>query len=265
MVINFDGGENGTKLIREYKHFLESVIRDNGIWILFEDGRVAIVETEEGTCVPLWSTPEGAEANREGDWVKFEVQKMTPAEFVTLCIPDLEEGNIDAIVEMKDGTGIHKNLLALEEDLYEEADNQSVDLDEMCMEFEDFLDANEMYEDFIEDALEEGLLWILTDENGETVFADVEEETAIPVWTLYEEASLMCEGEWQDCEPEEIPLTDFLEYWVPMLEREGINVMFSVDDLGGMGTPARIIAEDLRRGMETSGHKFDNVIQFPMK
>lgn len=49
MVINFDGGENGTKLIREYKHFLESVIRDNGIWILFEDGRVAIVETEEGT------------------------------------------------------------------------------------------------------------------------------------------------------------------------------------------------------------------------
>ena len=157
MVINFDGGENGTKLIREYKHFLESVIRDNGIWILFEDGRVAIVETEEGTCVPLWSTPEGAEANREGDWVKFEVQKMTPAEFVTLCIPDLEEGNIDAIVEMKDGTGIHKKLLALEEDLYEEADNQSVDLDEMCMEFEDFLDANEMYEDFIEDALEEGL------------------------------------------------------------------------------------------------------------
>ena len=184
MVINFDGGKNGTKLIREYKHFLESVIRDNGIWILFEDGRVAIVETEEGTCVPLWSTPEGAEANREGDWVKFKVQKMTPAEFVTLCIPDLEEGNIDAIVEMKDGTGIHKKLLALEEDLYEEADNQSVDLDEMCMEFEDFLDANEMYEDFIEDALEEGLLWILTDENGETVFADVEEETAIPVWTL---------------------------------------------------------------------------------
>ena len=122
-----------------------------------------------------------------------------------------------------------------------------------------------MYEDFIEDALEEGLLWILTDENGETVFADVEEETAIPVWTLYEEASLMCEDEWQDCEPEEIPLTDFLEYWVPMLEREGINVMFSVDDLGGMGTSARIIAEDLRRGMETSGHKFDNVIQFPMK
>ena len=58
----------------------------------------------------------------------------------------------DAIVEMKDGTGIHKKLLALEEDLYEEADNQSVDLDEMCMEFEDFLDANEMYEDFIEDA-----------------------------------------------------------------------------------------------------------------
>ena len=94
MVINFDGGKNGTKLIRAYKHFLESVIRDNGIWILFEDGRVAIVETEEGTCVPLWSTPEGAEANREGDWVKFEVQKMTPAEFVTLCIPDLEEGNI---------------------------------------------------------------------------------------------------------------------------------------------------------------------------
>ena len=123
MVINFDGGGNGTKLIREYKNFLERVIKNNEIWILFEDGRVAVVETEEGTCVPLWSTPEGAEANREDDWVKFEVQKMSPAEFVTLCIPDLEEGNIDAIVEMKDGTGIHKKLLALEEDLYEEVED----------------------------------------------------------------------------------------------------------------------------------------------
>lgn len=111
MVINFDGGGNGTKLIREYKNFLERVIKNNEIWILFEDGRVAVVETEEGTCVPLWSTPEGAEANREDDWVKFEVQKMSPAEFVTLCIPDLEEGNIDAIVEMKMAPGYIRNFL----------------------------------------------------------------------------------------------------------------------------------------------------------
>ena len=45
MVINFDGGENETKLIREYKHFLESVIRRRNL-------RAALVNTGRGRSQP---------------------------------------------------------------------------------------------------------------------------------------------------------------------------------------------------------------------
>ncbi len=263
MVINFDANANKIKLSKIYKNFLEEVIRNNEIWILFGAGKVAVVETEDGACIPLWSSSAGAEANRICDWSEFEVQKLSPAEFVCMCIPELAEDEVDVIVEMKCESGIHKKLSDFEDDLYTEAENQGFDLDEMCMDFEDLMEANDSFDEFVEELLDEGQLWVLFDEDDEPVFADVEDEEALPVWTSEAEAYSMCEDEWEDCEPQAIFLWDFIEDWAPILEREDVNIMFSLDDFGGMGTPAKMLADALRSALSDLPKNQDNIVKFP--
>lgn len=265
MVINFDKNASKIKLGKIYRKFLEEIIRNNEIWILFNSGKVAVVETEEGSCIPIWSSSAGAEANRFCDWAEFEVQKISPAEFSCMCIPDLAAEGVDVIAEMKDETGIHKKLLDFEADLYEEAENQGIDLDEMCIDFEDFMEANDNFDEFIGELLAEGRIWILVDEYGETVFADIEDEEALPVWTSEAEADSMCEDEWEDCEPQGIPLRDFIEDWAPVLEREDVSIMFSLDDFGGLGTSAKILADALQGAFDSLPKKPDNIVEFPRR
>ena len=265
MVINFDNNANKIKLGKIYKKFLEDVIRNNEIWILFDSGKVAVVETEEGACIPLWASFAGAEANRVCDWSEFEVQKLSPAEFACMCIPELAEDKVDVIVEMRDESGIHKRLSDFENDLYTEADEQGLDLDEMCMDFEDFMEANELFDEFVDELLAEGRLWMLFDEDEAPVFADVEDEDALPVWSSEDEAYAMCKDEWGDCEPQAILLRDFIEDWAPALERDDVSIMFSLDDFGGMGTPAKMLADALRNALGNLPKNTDNIVPFPSR
>lgn len=263
MIINFDKTANKIKLDKLYRKFLEEIIRNNEIWILFDSGNVAVVEIEEGSCMPIWSSSAGAEANRFCDWAEFEVQKISPAEFSYMCIPDLEEKGVDIIAEMKDETGIHKKLLDFEADLYEEAENQGIDLDEMCIDFEDLMEASDSFDEFIAELLAEGQVWVLFDEDGDTVFVDTDDEEALPVWTSEEEAYSMCEDEWKYCEPQGIPLRDFIEDWVPVLERDQVSILFSIDDFGGMGTAVKMLAKSLRSALGSLPKKPDNIVEFP--
>lgn len=265
MVINFDTGANKIKLNKIYKNFLKKVMSSGQMWFLFGEGKVAVVETAEGDCIPLWSTPAGAEANRVLDWAEFEIQKISPAEFVYMCIPELEEDNVDVLLEMKGESGIHKKLLDFEYDLYEEAENQGIDLEEMCMDLEDFMEANDNFNGFIDELLAEGRIWILLDENGETIFADVEDEDALPVWTSEGEAYSMCTGEWDGCKPEPIPLREFVEVWASPLEREDVNIMFSLDEFGGMGAPAKMLTDALRSVLGDLPKNPDNILEFPQR
>ena len=263
MVINFDSNANKIKLGKIYKKFLEDVVRNDEIWILFDSGKVAVVETEEGACIPIWSSSAGAEANRVCDWAEFEVQKISPAEFAYMCIPEREEDEVDVIIEMRDESGIHKKLSDFENDLYDEAENQGIDLDEMCMDLEDFMEANDNFDEFIHEVLEERRIWILFDEDEDPVFADVEDEEALPIWTSEEEAYSMCEDEWEGCKPQAIPLREFIEDWAPLLERDDVNVMFSLDNFGGMGAPAKMLTERLRSALSDLPETPNNVVPFP--
>lgn len=260
MVIDFD---NGAKLTAEYKEFLERIIENDAIWILFDEGRISVIEIDEYECATLWSSRELAEKCKEGEWSNFEVQSLSVAEFITLCIPDLLAMGVDALLDFRDGEGIHRELPTLEGDIYDAAETLDSDLEEKCEEFYNFLEANDVYEGFIEDIIEEGRLWILIDEEDNVILADVEEDEVLPVWTSEGEALSMCTDEWEGCEPEEIPVSDFLEDWIPMLEEEGTNIMFDITEDGGMGTAASIVAEDLRNAMKMLYPNFDNVIQFP--
>ena len=260
MIIDFD---NGAKLTAEYKEFLERIIENDAIWILFDEGRISVIEIDEYECATLWSTRELAEKSKEGEWSDFEVQSLSVAEFITLCIPDLLAMGVDVLLDFRDGEGIHRELPTLEEDIYDAAETLDSDLVEKCEEFYNFLEANDVYEGFIEDIIEAGRLWILIDEEDNVILADVEEDEVLPVWTSESEAFSMCTDEWEGCEPQDILIDDFLEDWIPMLEEDGTNIMFDINEEGGMGTAAAIVAEDLRNTMKMLSPNFDNVIQFP--
>lgn len=267
MVINFDIAKKASQLQKEYNEFLKTVIKNDSLWFLFREGRIAIVETAEGDCAPVWSTEKKAAESKKEEWKLFETLKVPIAEFISLCEPDLFDDGVDIIAELSDGSGIYKHIQSFEDDLFEEADRQGVPLADMCMDLEDFMEASDCFEGFVEDLLDEGRIWILEHEDGEIVFADVEDADALPMWVCEGEARNACTGEWEDCKPQAMSFEEFLGEWAPVLEKSVVSIMFSLDDMGGMGTDAKMLADALRRAKARPPRPQNpnNIINFPLQ
>ncbi len=266
MVINFDDAKKASQLQNDYDKFLQTVIKNDAIWFLCRRGNLAIIETkEEGDNAPAWSTEEAAKACKKGEWKGFDAMKVSVAEFIDMCIPDLFEEKINIVAEFCDGSGLFKNLQALEDDLFEEADRQGIPLEEMCMDLQDFVEAENQFDDFLEELLDEGILWILTYDDGETVFVDVDDDEALPVWTSEGEAMSACTSDWEGCRPQAVSFEKFVEDWEPALTRDGVSIMFDLDEVGGMGTDAKTLAGALRKFACAARKHTDNIINFPLQ
>ena len=279
MIIDFDKAKGEARIASEYKEFLQRVIKNDEMWFLFAEGEIATLQTENGECALFWSAKNGAEANRTEEWEKFEVQKMSPAEFISLCIPDFYAGNVNLLFDFRDDEGIYRSLDSVEEDFFDEADEQGVDLDAMCEECDDFMMVSDIYDNFLDDLLAAGCMWVLADEDGGWVIVDINGKDALPLFVNKEEAEEMCEGEWSKCKPEMITLKDFALEIAADLEEDGITVMFAGDEDGGMGTTAETLAQDICSHTVAGAAYFDdeddddssnlphfnNIVQFPRK
>ncbi len=279
MIIDFDKAKGEARIASEYKEFLQRVIKNDEMWFLFAEGEIATLHTEKGECTLFWSTEEGAEANRTEEWERFEVQKMSPAEFISLCVPDFYANDVNLLFDFQDDEGIFRSRDFIEEDFFNEADEQGVDLEAMCEECDDFMMVSDNYECFLDDLMIAGCMWVIADEDGGWVIVDVNGSDALPLFAKREEAEEMCEGEWSKCKPEMITLKDFALEVAANLEEDGITVLFAGDEDGGMGTTAATLAEDICNRALTAELYFDdeddedssnlphfnNVIQFPQK
>lgn len=67
-------------------------------------------------------------------------------------------------------------------------------------------------------------IWILVDEHG-CVMLNTEEEDCVPVWPNQEFAIAWATGDWQDCKPEAISLTIWLNRWTPGLEDDELSIV----------------------------------------
>lgn len=269
MDINFS---DVLRLDEVYKNFVKNVIANNRIWFLFNDGRVAVAETETGEAVALWSSEEAATKNKAREWSDFCVKSMSVAEFFVLCLPDFIEDDVNAMVEMGDDTGIWKNMFAIEDDLKREAEAQGIDFTASCAELESkvLIDAN--YMEMLHRIVRERCAWALIND-GNLAMGEFEGEDAIPLWASEEAARAMASEEWAGCEVDAIPLEELLEELLPMLAEDEVNLLFSTDDEGGLALDAETLAEDLREIMREEGEEADfdldgeidlsNVIPFP--
>lgn len=263
--------EEMTKYDRIYKNFIKNVIANDRIWFLFNDGRVAVAETEAGEAVALWSSEEAATKNQMNEWNGFSVKSMSVAEFLLICVPDFLQNNVGAMVEMQDGEGIWKNLIVLEADFEGEAEEQGFELNERREELKEKMEIDENYIYMIHKIVHDGCAWALFNE-GRIAMGEFEGEDAIPLWASEADAKAMASEEWAECEVDSIPLEDLLEELLPMLAEDEVNLLFSTDDEGGLALDAETLAEDLREIMSGETDFFfddneeidlSNVIPFP--
>lgn len=261
--------EEMLKIDKTYNDFIKNVIENDKIWFLFNDGRLAVAETEAGEAVAVWGSKEAAAKNQMNEWKDFNVESMTVAEFLLICVPEFSQNNVSAMVEMQNGEGIWKKLIELESDFEGEADAQGFDLNERCDELEEKMEIDENYIYMIHKIVHDGCAWALFND-GRIAMGEFEGEDAIPLWASEEDAKAMASEEWAECEVDSIPLEELLEELLPMLAEDDVNLLFSTDDDGGLALDAETLAEDLREIMsEESDFEFEdeidlsNVIPFP--
>ncbi|MGL6177459.1 MAG: DUF2750 domain-containing protein [Vibrionaceae bacterium] len=68
-----------------------------------------------------------------------------------------------------------------------------------------------------------GKIWILRDEDG-CVMLNSEGEDVVPVWPSAALAASWVSGEWQDCRPEAITLSDWYSKWTSGLSDDELAV-----------------------------------------
>lgn len=263
-----------------YNNFTKNVIANDRIWFLFNDGKVAVAETEAGDAVALWGSKEAAKKNQMNEWKDFSVESMTIAEFLLICVPEFSQNNVAAMVEMQNGEGIWKNLIDLETDFENEAEAQGFDVEAACREVEEAMEsmeAEEYYEQLLEEIISEGGIWTLFNDDDDLVMADTDEGGVIPMWNSYEKAADMCCEEWKECSPEFVSVTSCLEELLPLLDYDEIKILLVTnDEMGGITLSAEDFAVDLENAIDISGYDIDetpkhekkakeknNVIPFP--
>ncbi len=95
------------------------------------------------------------------------------------------------------------------------------------------LPPEERYAHFVKEAAGFGEVWGLYNE-GWALLGTSDGQTVVPLWPEREYAQRFAEGEWADYQPESIPLDDFLDDLLPLLEGDGIvpGVLYSPDGKG---------------------------------
>lgn len=75
------------------------------------------------------------------------------------------------------------------------------------------------YEKFIELTLSDGQVWVLRDDEG-CLMINAGDEDCIPVWPSSEAAAACAIADWKGFEPLAVAMPDWLEKWLPGMEKD---------------------------------------------
>jgi len=90
-------------------------------------------------------------------------------------------------------------------------------------------------------------IWILTDEHG-CVMLNSDDEDCVPVWPSEQFAKYWATGDWSDCSPLAISLTDWFERWTKGLEGDGVSIaVFPNPDEEGVVVFPDIFDQELKQ------------------
>lgn len=90
--------------------------------------------------------------------------------------------------------------------------------------------ADENYEQFLEDAVDSGIVWAVVTEEGEDgdfALCDSEEKPGTDVMPFFSQqkyVEAVCTGEWSGYAAQPIELDDFIDNWLPGMQKDGLLV-----------------------------------------
>lgn len=90
-------------------------------------------------------------------------------------------------------------------------------------------------------------LWSLRNQDGWVLAADPDGHEVVPVWPHERFAQACIEGNWKDCKPSAIRLSEWMERWIPGMARDSrqVAVFQTPQDKGIVIHPDRL-NDDLR-------------------
>ena len=108
-------------------------------------------------------------------------------------------------------------------------------------------DAEQRYHHFLQQAVTNGEIWILKDNEG-CVSLATEDEDRIPVWPHPDYAKAWAGNELAECEPYAVPLKEWLDRWVKGMTDDGVAVaIFPLADADGVVEDPETVADYLLR------------------
>lgn len=116
-------------------------------------------------------------------------------------------------------------------------------------------DAEQRYHHFLQQAVTQGEIWILKDQEG-CVSLSADDEDCIPVWPHPDYARAWAGDEFADCETYAVPLKTWLDRWVKGMHEDGVSVaVFPLADADGVVEDPETVADDLLRKMAKLNRK----------
>ena len=108
------------------------------------------------------------------------------------------------------------------------------------------LPAPRRYEYFVKQAATHGQLWALRGEGGWVIAEDDSGNQHFPVWPHQRFAWVVATEQWSDAVPAAIDIDEWVEEWLPDLDRDGIRVaVFQTPDDQGVAVSPRRLKRDL--------------------
>ncbi|WP_144391615.1 DUF2750 domain-containing protein [Pleionea sediminis] len=102
-------------------------------------------------------------------------------------------------------------------------------------------DPEQNYQIFLEGAVDSGLVWALVtseEEDGEFALCESEDKDntdVMPFFSAQDFAQAVCHGEWANYQPRAIELDDFIDNWLPGMQKDGLLVGVNwTEDLEGL-------------------------------
>jgi hypothetical protein len=109
------------------------------------------------------------------------------------------------------------------------------------------LEAAKRYEQWIKKVVDEEIVWSLWKEGGWALAEDNARRQLVPVWPHSKYAALGAEGFWAGYKPKSITLDEWVDSWIPGIERdERFVAVFPTPGNKGVAVEPRGLERDLR-------------------
>lgn len=245
-----------------YKCFVEKILEKREMWLLLREGESVLAGEEGNFSVPIWSSREAAEGECDGDWEGSVAECVYLCDFLESYVPVYLKNDLDVFVDMHNGVGIQVNLSQFSDDLKKGALERGFEWTELSPEQSAERQDDREFSEFLEKVILDRGIWTVF--NGDKIVCLSDEEGEwFPIWSCKEGAAADCCGEWEDCHPELIPVSDFMSSWLPYLMefQAGASVCAAGDgcfkiDFEGLGKA--IMHEAERQGISEEELQYED-------